>query len=542
MMSPPATLARPATLVATLSLLASAACEPRTGPGAGTPGSSEESPLPSALWIDVTEELLDSTAQWTNKVELADLDGDGRLDLLFANGGDYSTPGEPELNRAFLNRIDAGGAPFQEATTQVFGDTPDLTRVIEAADLNGDGLTDVFVGNTYQTRSRLFLGSGDGGFDEATATHLPDLLLSLGDAEAGDVDGDGDLDLVLADWGPGNNMTNDGGRTRLWLNDGAGGFADVTAARMPDLRVRFSWDLELVDVDNDLDLDVLVSCKRCAGGFLFRNDGSGAFESDPRGLPQYTNNYEYQAMDLDGDGFLDLATINDGDIVDGIGSSRREHVFRNDGEGRFRDVTDAWWPDAENPGYDDNVVAYLDYDSDGDADFLIGSLSGPDRLMINEGLEDDGGGGRLRVAPDVFQGEDTPGTLGMAIGDVDGDGRVDVVQSQGEHPSAVQERIFSGRGLPADTQPPVVSLVTVTPAGSSALLVRARIHDRKSPLQPTDFQSVQVRYELMDAPTSQALSWYGEYLWRALLPADAHDVEVCATDAAGHTGCASPEG
>ncbi|MGH9361995.1 MAG: CRTAC1 family protein, partial [Thermoanaerobaculia bacterium] len=38
---------------------------------------------------------------------------------------------------------------------------------------------------------------------------------------------DGDLDLVLADWGPGNNMTNDGGLTRLWLNDGAGRFLDV---------------------------------------------------------------------------------------------------------------------------------------------------------------------------------------------------------------------------------------------------------------------------------------------------------------------------
>ena len=57
--------------------------------------------------------------------------------------------------------------------------------------------------------------------------------LSVGDLEAGDVDGDGDLDLVLADWGPGNNMTNDGGRTRLWLNDGTAHFADATDARMP---------------------------------------------------------------------------------------------------------------------------------------------------------------------------------------------------------------------------------------------------------------------------------------------------------------------
>ncbi len=139
--------------------------------------------------------------------------------------------------------------------------------------------------------------------------------LSVGDLEFGDVDGDGDLDIVLADWGPGNNMSNEGGRTRLWLNDGAGHFTDATAARMPAALVRFSWDLELVDVDNDSDLDMVVSCKRCGGGFLFSNDGAGTFTDDPRGLPQYTNNYEYEPMDLDGDGFLDLVTINDGDIL-----------------------------------------------------------------------------------------------------------------------------------------------------------------------------------------------------------------------------------
>ncbi|MDH3271436.1 MAG: VCBS repeat-containing protein [Gemmatimonadota bacterium] len=493
-------------------------------------GSEPAVPLPEGpVWFDVTEQLLDSTGSWTNKVELADLDGDGRLDLLFANGGDYSTPGEPELNGAFLNRGEAG---FEDVSDVIFG-TRDLTRVIKARDFDGDGRVDVFVGNTYQTPSRIFFASEDGGFAERSASHLPRRPLSLGDAEPGDVDGDGDLDLLLADWGPGNNMTNEGGVTRIWLNDGAGRFSDATDERMPAQRVGFSWDVELVDVDNDLDLDGLISCKRCPGSVLLRNDGSGRFAEDRRGLPQYTNNYEFEAMDLDGDGFLDLVTINDGDIVGGIGSSRREHVFRNDGEGRYRDATDDWWPDAENIGEDDNVVAYLDYDSDGDADFLIGSLSGPDRLMVNDGR------GGLRAATDVFSGADTPGTLGMAIGDVDGDGRIDVVQSQGEHPTAIQERIFSGRGLASDTRAPVITLVTITPQAGERL-VRARVHDRKSPTLPTEWRSVEVRYRLMDATISGQMSWYGEYLWRAAIPADAHDVEVCATDASGNAACSSP--
>ena len=59
----------------------------------------------SVLWTDVTEHVLPETREWTNRVEVADLDGDGRPDLLFANGGDYSEPGEPERNRVFFNRL-----------------------------------------------------------------------------------------------------------------------------------------------------------------------------------------------------------------------------------------------------------------------------------------------------------------------------------------------------------------------------------------------------------------------------------------------------
>ena len=49
--------------------------------------------LPTDLWQDVTAETIGETAEWTNKVELADIDGDGRVDILFANGGDYDKPG-----------------------------------------------------------------------------------------------------------------------------------------------------------------------------------------------------------------------------------------------------------------------------------------------------------------------------------------------------------------------------------------------------------------------------------------------------------------
>ncbi|MCA9635923.1 MAG: VCBS repeat-containing protein [Myxococcales bacterium] len=485
-------------------------------------------PAAAALWEDATMATIGMTAGWSNKVELADINGDGQVDILMANGRGYASAEGPEVNYAFLNQ--GPGMGFTEVGAALFG-AADQSRVIKAVDVDGDGDLDLFVGNTYQTQSRLYLGDGGGGFEEVTQSHLPAIDASIGDAEFGDVDGDGDLDLVLADWGDGNPSMNEGGPTRLWLNDGGGVFSEAPGGQIPGVLVRWSWELELVDVDNDLDLDVAVSCKSCAGSFLFLNDGAGKFSDASEGLPQFSNNYEFEALDLSGDGFVDLVTIND------RSPGNREHVFIGDGAGAFVDETPSRWPDSENPAGDDNMIAFLDVDSDGDADFLIAGLFGQiDRLITNKG-------GQLSLVADAFAPATSPGTLGIAVADLDGDHRLDVVMAEGE--AADPDFVFLGVDLPPDTAPPRIDLVEA-PAFSDgeALTIRARIHDNKTPLARHDFASVVVRWSVDDQTLEEtAMTWYGGLLWRATLPPlgpGSVDLQVCAIDAAGNDACSDP--
>ena len=507
---------------------------PASAPVVSAPADPTAEPTDSpyaGLWEDATAETIGATGDWTNEVEVADLDGDELPDLLFANGAAYETAGPPIASQVFLNR--GPGQRFEDATQAVLGEFEGLTRVIKVRDLNADGLPDIVLGTTYQTQSQLFLGIGNGEFRLAT-DQLPQVRSSVGDLEIGDVDGDGDLDLALADWGAGSPMANEGGRVQLWLNDGSARFVDATATDMPGTLVQFSWELELLDVDNDWDLDLAVSSKRSETSFLFTNDGAGTFtDVTADRMPHFSNNYEFEPMDLDGDGFLDLVTINDGFDT---GRGGREHVFRNDGTGGYVDATPDWWPDAANPGEDDNGVTFLDVDSDGDADFVIGSLTGADRLMINDGS------GRLSLEMAAFNAGNSEGTLGTAVADLNGDGRLDVVEAQGENPAAKEERVyFATDRMAPDTAAPLIRAERAGDIGGM-VTIRARVTDGLSPYRDGQFQSVTLRWEGSAAPVP--LVWYGEYLFRAIVevPGGATGLQVCAVDRFGNESCAEPQG
>ena len=168
-------------LVAAALLVSTVSCTSSEPRGSSAPSRTPSSPSATdgspisqqqrfaGAWLDATAGALGETGDWTNKVEVADLDGDGDVDLLFANGGDYDTPGTPVASRVFLN---AGDGTFKDATRSVFGRTKALARVIKVADFNGDTYPDIVLGTTFETQSRLFLGD-ESGWTDVTQENLP---------------------------------------------------------------------------------------------------------------------------------------------------------------------------------------------------------------------------------------------------------------------------------------------------------------------------------------------------------------------------------
>ena len=483
-------------------------------------------------WTDATGNCIGTTAEWSNKVEVADVDGDNKVDLLIANGGNYSSPGTAEPVRIWKNLggWGASGSHCQEISAQAVLGFTGLSRVIKAIDVDKDGDLDLITGGAYQTQLKLYV-RGPTGWTDGSA-QLPQQLTSIGDLEAGDVDGDGDLDLLLAEWGGANPAatSNTGGRTRLYLNNGTGTFTDATVTNMPAQLVRWSWDVELADVDNDFDLDALISCKLCTTSYLYVNNGAGMFTDAPNALPHFANNYDFEPMDIDNDGDLDLVTINDGANI-------REHIFINDGHGVFTDDSAARLTGTANPANaDDNVAVWLDVDSDGDADLLIGSL-GTDRLLLNTN-------GVFTLAVNSTP-NDTPSTLGIAAADLDDDGRLDLLQGQGEQadPDKVQ---LASTMVAVDNKAPAITIEKIY--GRVTGVIHARVHDHHSPHHSTDYQRVWIEYDgpaplqLESAPapdTMTDMKWYGEYEWASPMLTYFSHYRVCATDRRGNSVCSA---
>jgi Tfp pilus assembly protein PilF/peroxiredoxin len=253
---------------------------------------------------------------------------------------------------------------------------------LAAGDVDGDGHDDLYVAQPSALPNRLFRNRGDGTFEDWTARSGLGILDDTSQAILADVDNDGDQDaVVIARAGP-----------LLFTNDGQAHFTrDPEGFRFKSGLRGSATSASMADYDRDGFLDLYLctysyfigASSDKAGppapyhdamngppNVLLRNDGRGRFVdvTDEVGLDENNDRFSFASAwgDYDGDGWLDLLVAND---------FGRKNLYRNGGAAkgplRFKDVAAAAGVEDHGAGMS---AAWLDYDHDGDLDIYTGNM------------------------------------------------------------------------------------------------------------------------------------------------------------------------
>ncbi|MEZ6059115.1 MAG: FG-GAP-like repeat-containing protein [Planctomycetaceae bacterium] len=368
-------------------------------------------------------------------VALGDLDGDGDLDAYVVNrnhalDGEGPDTGEPD--RIYLNN----GGIFTDSG-QTLGNA--IGGQVKLADFDNDGDLDAFVGNFGA--NQLWLNDGSGTFTDSGQTLGDGLSIDLA---IGDVDGDGDLDAVVANFSDGGTP---GGE--VWVNQGlhTGTFVNSATTAWDTIS---AFGVALGDVDGDGDLDVFVSQGVNSAGHagdekLLLNQGDGTFIDSGQSLGA-SHSFGVVLEDFDSDGDLDAFVTGarefpPGEELDGVRDPNRYFVNLGGAQGGTAGVFGS--PVLiYNDNQDQARVAAADFDGDGDIDVFVANVKdtletqddGRNRVYVNQGGRQ---GGIEGTFADNGQQLGNSHSVGVAVGDVDGDGRIDAFVSNAGSPSRV---------------------------------------------------------------------------------------------------------
>ena len=466
---------------------------------------------------------------WTNHMRVTDLDGDGSLDILLANYNDFFGGGDdPEPLVIYTNDGDGG---FTNVSASALGNYAGNHHQVAVGDVDGDGARDIFGPDGSGGAYVLFINDGTGNFVDEADARLPGAPYPQGGAaRMGDVDADGDLDIFSSDgygadgppWG------------HLYVNDGTGVFTEQDGAIPDSINGGDIDDLEFFDADGDHDLDLVVNAHSGGTGALWLNDGAGMFSAsttiDPPGIGSQFH-YNVAPCDVDGDRDLDL-------WIDNTGGNYTEQLLINDGVGNFADETAARVTGGVN-GSDDNGVVCTDVDDDGDFDAVVIALGSPERFYENDGS------GNFSLVGGVFPGP-TDCSLWGEFGDLNGDGRIDLVTGQGECSSS-DEVYFANDGVPVDSRDPVIRSVEAPPAAVSAdteVVVRYAVSDRTVTDEGPRLARAYAVLDPSGAATEIDATAMGGDLFRVTIPAQPTGTVVytlCAEDPSGNVGCSTEQ-
>ncbi|MEQ8767753.1 MAG: VCBS repeat-containing protein [Planctomycetota bacterium] len=358
----------------------------------------QDPPVEQSLAYSPFSDGLPSKGMWRGNPEVADLNGDGLPDIVCSIRND-------EGLCVFLGDGQGGWTKSVEGISR----TLDYGGA-DVADFNGDGHVDI-VYTTHSTPIRVFLGDGTGGNWKELRDDFLVYDKIVGDVAAGDLNGDGNADIVGIDMF----SSKEGRGVMVFLGDGKGGFslgADVPLER----NKMFGNSVDLGDFDGDGDLDFVASLRNPT---VYLNNGDGTFVIHNEGLPTTTT----------GGSYLGTAV---GDLVPGKGADEIVFaaivkkdpktneviqagltVWTLDEKGVWQSVSDGL--PAADTFYDIDVA---DFDGDGKLDLVTSGFERATTIFLGDGQ------GRWE---EIGQIEGTEGQRALVkADDFNGDGMADV--------------------------------------------------------------------------------------------------------------------
>ncbi|MFN3198065.1 MAG: IPT/TIG domain-containing protein [Bradymonadia bacterium] len=361
-----------------------------------------------------------------NDVLTADIDADGFTDLVVANGSVGMVGRIEQPPTVHYGRADGR---FESVTLAREGNGMNVSL----GDVEGDGDLDLFVANLSSASNSFFRNEG-GRFQ-------PDNSIPVGgpsyDAALVDIDGDGDVDIFLANTGDPENANVDGPETLL-LNNGRGIFdqniSDQVYFSRGDVH---DHDVEFGDVDGDglpdavLVVDNLSDAFRTAENrLLVSRDVPGNLSFRPSPFNSLLGDWLHAEMaDIDSDGDLDVLLPQD--YIEGLSLPDQPAlgIFLNDGTGQFEPAHERNQGLPLIPAFE---TVSVDLDDDGDLDILVGGYG----LLFQDGQIDavnsfillNDGTANFFDGSDALVGQTPVATADFAVLDVDGDGDADLFE------------------------------------------------------------------------------------------------------------------
>jgi enediyne biosynthesis protein E4 len=380
-----------------------------------------------------------------------DYDNDGWMDIYLVNSGkcDFFDPSPPLRNALYRNNRDG---TFTDVTEKAGLQGGGYGMGVAVGDYDGDGLPDLYV--TQYGRSILYHNEGNGKFVDVTERAGVAAPGWSSSAVWFDYDNDGRLDLFVCrfvDFSKeknlfcGNATTGEGhyciprvyAPSPSWLfhNNGDGTFTDVSKESGIADHLGKAWGVVATDINNDGRMDLFVA-NDTMPNFLFANRGHGKFEEialeagvayDEGGRPR--SGMGVDSADYDQDGWMDLFVTN----VD----HEKYSIYHNSHDGSFRDVATLTGIGMATYLMSGWGLKFFDYDNDGNLDLFI--VNGHPDDTVQQRFKDipyamplllfrNTGGDAEHTFQSVGTGiEQQFAARGMAIGDYDNDGAIDVL-------------------------------------------------------------------------------------------------------------------